>query len=135
MSFNLLLVTFITIGYVLIFIKIKSANSEKLSKNKAKKENTMLWRIFIIVATDVVCWLPIISFSFRSFFGYPIPYVVHSLTSIVLLPINSLLNPIIYSKLDVFFVQNFMNLYEKLNSQKATSLKNKQTVVKRTTAV
>ena len=133
MSFNLLLVTFITIGYVVIFIKIKLADSEKLSKSKPKKENTMLWRISLIVATDIVCWLPVISFSFRSFFGYPIPYIVHSLTAIILLPINSLLNPIIYSKLDVFLVQTFMNLYRMFNAQKVARIKSKQSVVKITT--
>ena len=38
MSFNLFLVIFISIGYVLIFIKIKSTNSERLSKNNLRKK-------------------------------------------------------------------------------------------------
>ena len=82
-----------------------SSKSEKLSKNKPTKENTLFFRISIIVATDIACWLPIIIFSFANFFGHPIPYIVHSLTSIVLLPINSLLNPIIYSKLDAIMTE------------------------------
>ena len=130
MSFNLLLITFITIGYVVIFIKIKLADSEKLSKSKPKKENTMLWRIFLIVATDIVCWLPVISFSFRSFFGYPIPNIVHSFTSIIVLPINSLINPIIYSKLDFIFVNALKNLNARFSTQKATNLKNNKAAVK-----
>ena len=42
MSFNLLPVTFTSIGYVLIFIKRKITNSEKLSESKPGKENIML---------------------------------------------------------------------------------------------
>ena len=61
----------------------------------------MLYRIFLVVVTDITCWLPIIVFTFLSLSEYPVPDIVHSLTSIVLLPINSLLNPILYSRLDV----------------------------------
>ena len=114
MSFNFFLVVFISIGYVLIFIKIKSTNSESLSKNKPRKEKTMLIRISLIVATDIICWLPVIVFSFLSFFGYPIPGIVHSFISIIVLPINSLLNPVIYSKLDVYLAVTLKKLYAKL---------------------
>ena len=60
----------------------------------------MLFRVFLIVATDIACWLPIIVLSFTSFLGYKVPEIVHSITSIVLLPINSLINPILYSRID-----------------------------------
>ena len=101
MSFNLILITFISLGYAFIFYKIWFSESDKLLKNRSKNENTMLYRVSLIVATDIACWLPIIVFSYAKYFGYQTPDIVHSLTSIVILPINSLLNPIIYSKLDV----------------------------------
>ena len=90
----------------------------------------MLWRVSLIVATDIVCWLPIILFSFRNFLGYQIPDIVHSITSIVLLPINSLLNPVIYSKLDVLLVKTLKSLLTKFNTQKLI-----QVLVKKVTTV
>ena len=100
----------------------------KRSEKQSKKEKTMLFRILLIVATDIICWLPVIIFTFLVFFGYSLPDIVHSFTSIVLLPINSLLNPILYSRLDatmikavkksIFTFKNFIreNLKIKSNS-------------------
>ena len=111
MSLNLVFVVSIIVGYVCIFYKIKHGTSDKLSKTKSRTDNKMFFRIFLIVATDIACWLPIILFSFANYFRYPIPDIVHSLTSIVLLPINSLLNPIIYSKYDVILIKKLKKLY------------------------
>ena len=94
----------------------------------------MFFRISLIVATDMICWLPIIFFSFRSFFGYPVPDIVHSFTSIIILPINSLINPIIYSKLDVIFVNALKNLNARFSKQNETNLKKNQAVAKKMTS-
>ena len=85
----------------MIFLKVKFNSSDKPSKKSSENENIMLFRVSLIVATGIACWLPIIIFSVASFFGYPIPDIIHSLTSIVLLLVNSLLNPVIFSKVDV----------------------------------
>jgi hypothetical protein len=47
-----------------------------------------------------LCWIPIIFMSIASYSGYHLPDIVHPISSIVFLPINSFLNPIIYSRLD-----------------------------------
>ena len=73
-------------------------------------------RIILIIVKDIACWLPIISFSYANFFGYPIPDMVHPLSSIVLLPINSLLNPIIYSTLDVLLFRKLKQFSQKFHS-------------------
>ena len=105
MSLNLFLITCISMGYVMIFYKIKSTSLEKNSKKSSKKEKTMIFRVSLIIATDIACWLPIIVFSYASFFQHEIPAIVHSITSILLLPINSLVNPILYSKIDVALIK------------------------------
>ena len=120
MSLNLILIIFISFGYALIFHKTWFSESDKLSQNRSKYENTMLYRVSLIVATDIACWLPIIMFSFAKFFGYQTPDIVHSLTSIVLLPINSLLNPIIYSKLDVI-INEKLKYFSSIRKSKNTS--------------
>ena len=110
LSFNLLIIIFICVGYALIFRSIQRKKVEKRSKEKtAQNKKTMFVRVFLVVATDVVCWLPIIIMSFLGLSGYEIPGIAHSVSSIVLLPINSLLNPVLYSKIEVL-------IYKKLNT-------------------
>ena len=123
MVLNLCLITFIIIGYVLIFKKNNSRKTDKIYKNKSKNENAMLIKVSLIVATDIACWLPIIVFSFVNFYGYQIPDIIHSLTSIVLLPINSLLNPIIYSTLDVILAKKLKKVSTYLKKSNIESLK------------
>ena len=111
MSLNSLLISFIAIGYALIFYKIRSQRVDKRSKKNSEKGKPVSVRIFLIMVTDVSCWLPIIVFSFASYFGYPIADVVHSLTSIVLLPINSLLNPVLYSRIDAVLFEKLKKVF------------------------
>ena len=126
LSFNFFIIIFICVGYVLIFHNIQRKKVDKSSKEKsAQNEKTMFVRVFLIVATDVVCWLPIIIMSFLRFFGYPIPDIAHSISSIVLLPINSLLNPVLYSKIEVFLFKKLSTvkkrMVRKLTAKKQTA--------------
>ena len=105
MSFNLLLIALISIGYILIFYKIRSSRVNNISTNRTEHERTFMIRVSMIVATDIVCWLPIIVFTYANYFGYQIPDIVVPLSSIVLLPINSFVNPFLYSKVEIFLYE------------------------------
>ena len=107
-----------SVGYVLIFYKIKCKKVKEKFQTSSKKEKTLVFRISLIIATDIACWLPVIVYSYSSYFGYPIPDSVHSLTSIVLLPINSLINPIIYSKIDVILIKMIQGISVRQSSKK-----------------
>ena len=113
MSFNLLMVILISAGYVLIFKKIRKSEVKNLSKNKSKNERNFMIRVFLIVATDIVCWLPVIAFTYASYFELKIPYITYSFSSIVLLPINSIINPFLYSKVEIILCK----LANKLNKR------------------
>ena len=111
LSFNLLLIVLISIGYVLIFYKIKFRKVDRRSKVKSdENEGTVFWRVFLIVATDIACWSPIIVLSYLKYFGYQIPEIAHPISSIVLLPINSLLNPVLYSKIESVMFKKLKSL-------------------------
>ena len=116
MSFNLLLITLISVGYILIFFEIRSSKVKNCSRNESKNEKKVMIRVFLIVATDIVCWLPIIAFTYASYFGFKIPDIVHPLSSIVLLPINSFINPFLYSRVEIV-------LYELINKYLKKCLK------------
>ena len=115
MSFNLLLIVLISAGYILIFYKVRSSRVNNLSTNKLEQERTLMIRVSLIVATDIVCWLPIIAFTYASYFGYQTPGIVIPLSSIVLLPINSFLNPFLYSRVETVLYEILKNFVKRIN--------------------
>ena len=54
-------------------------------------------KVFRILATDFCCWFPISLIAILSIAGVPISNTAYAVSAIILLPINSALNPIIYS--------------------------------------
>ena len=105
MSFNLLLIVLISTGYIFIHYKISSSKVKIVSTNRTEQERKFMVRVSLIVVTDIVCWLPIIVFTYANYFGYQIPDIVVPLSSIVLLPINSFVNPFLYSKVETFLYE------------------------------
>ena len=49
------------------------------------------------MATDFCCWIPITIMVFINFSGTSVSDIAYVISAIVLLPINSALNPILYS--------------------------------------
>ena len=122
LSFNFIIIVLICIGYVFIFYKVSNTKVKKeISKKHRKKQEgkhqkSLYMLVFLIVLTDVLCWLPIIIMSFASILGYNIPEIAHSISSIVLLPINSLLNPIIYSRIELIFKKKLKRIFDPLEN-------------------
>ena len=54
-------------------------------------------KIYRLMATDFCCWIPITIMVFINFSGIPVSDIAYVISAIVLLPINSALNPILYS--------------------------------------
>ena len=67
-----------------------------------KRIERLKTRVIFIIATNALCWVPIIVMAFVSYGGFRLPAFVYPLSAIVLLPVNSALNPIIYSRLDEY---------------------------------
>uniref|UniRef100_A0A5F8HA51 Relaxin family peptide receptor 1 n=1 Tax=Monodelphis domestica TaxID=13616 RepID=A0A5F8HA51_MONDO len=66
-------------------------------RNHVKKEVTLAKRFFFIVFTDALCWIPIFILKFLSLLQVEIPGTITSWVVIFILPINSALNPILYT--------------------------------------
>ncbi|XP_016918115.2 relaxin receptor 1 isoform X1 [Apis cerana] len=54
-------------------------------------------RFFLIVLTDAACWAPIIVLKIRALLKYPIPADLHAWVVIFILPVNSAVNPLLYT--------------------------------------
>ena len=91
LGLNLLCFVAIAIFYGFIdFLTIKSAN-------RLNNDSTINRKIALIIATDFICWFPFIILCFLHSLHVMDGTKWYSLFSIVILPINSVINPILYS--------------------------------------
>ncbi|KYN28426.1 Relaxin receptor 1 [Trachymyrmex cornetzi] len=54
-------------------------------------------RFFLIVLTDAACWAPIIALKILAMMKYPVPPDLHAWIVIFILPVNSTVNPLLYT--------------------------------------
>ncbi|XP_076279969.1 leucine-rich repeat-containing G protein-coupled receptor 3 [Lasioglossum baleicum] len=86
----------ITIGYVYagMFVSIwKTRHACSLSV----RDSEFALRFFLIVLTDAACWAPIIILKIRAMMMYPIPADLHAWLVVFILPVNSAVNPLLYT--------------------------------------
>ena len=99
----------VSAAYITInVITTKSSKSLLLSSgptaNVVKKRNQKLQRkIATIISTDFLCWVPFVLVCFLHYYGVLDATAQYGLFSIVILPINSIINPFLYSEM----MQNF----------------------------
>jgi len=74
-------------------------------------------KIYRLLVTDFCCWVPITIMAFIKFSGVHLSGIAYVVSAILLLPINSALNPILYS--DVF--DKFVDAIRNCNSSKFRS--------------
>ena len=104
--YNLTALLFICCSYIYIFCSSKKSSKKMKTTNQTK--NVKLGRrISYIILTDIASWLPIIIISFASYIGYTVEGEVSAISVIVLLPINSAINPLIYSRIDTLIKDCF----------------------------
>ena len=108
---NFLLFLFMTVAYVAIFLKSylssrqlakKGTRREVQARKKnasARRERALAKRVFFIILTDCACWMPIIVMGIRSLAekDYSPRGDLPAWIAVFVLPINSALNPIIYT--------------------------------------
>ncbi|NXF32164.1 RXFP1 protein, partial [Nyctibius bracteatus] len=93
------LAAFITIvfAYSGMFYSIHVTASKTAERGVCSREVTVAKRFFFIVFTDALCWIPIFLLKLLSLLQVEIPGTVTSWVVIFILPINSALNPLLYT--------------------------------------
>ena len=96
LAVNFICFLFISTSY--FFITIMSVSSSKSIVNKQiNNRNRRLQRkISIIIATDFCCWIPFVVICCLHSLSVMDATPWYSLFSIVILPINSVINPLLY---------------------------------------
>ena len=90
--FNLLICLYIVCVYVIIC----RHKPTKLKPFPAKQTKTLHKRIALLIGTDCACWLPICLVVILRVSGYSISDYVYEFAAIILLPINSAVNPLFH---------------------------------------
>ncbi|XP_077977784.1 uncharacterized protein LOC144433352 [Glandiceps talaboti] len=100
---------FILCAYIVMFHKIRRSRTN-LRSTKESQDLILLKRFSLIVATDFMCWMPIIIVKFVSLAGMGINESVYAWIAIFVLPVNSALNPILYTMTTKMFKQQMLRL-------------------------
>ncbi|EDO32738.1 predicted protein [Nematostella vectensis] len=88
----------IFILYFIMFIKIKQSHQLTGTGSHQRSATASIGsRMVFIVLTDFVCWIPIIIIGIASLSGMQAPPEVYAWVAVFVLPLNSALNPILYT--------------------------------------
>ena len=96
LTVNLICFVVIACCYIYInYINLRSANKTNTEKSRKKAQNVQR-RISVIILTDFLCWVPCIIICLLHYMGVINATNFYPYFSILILPINSLINPLIY---------------------------------------
>ena len=114
-AINFLSFVFIAVSYFFIY-KHSTASSATLGTNRPNNQaKTMQKRIARIIATDFCCWIPICVMGFVRL-GVEFSDIAYQISAVLLLPINSAINPLLFSPLSDKLIDLCRNTYQKLKN-------------------
>jgi len=96
-TLNFILFIYMVVVYVLIYKKVSGmsvSTSAKKDPNRGMQE-----RISRLLLTDFVCWIPVCIMAYLRVSGVYLPPNAYIVSAGFLLPINSAMNPLLYSRL------------------------------------
>ncbi|XP_065136155.1 relaxin receptor 2b [Paramisgurnus dabryanus] len=104
LGLNLVAFLIIVISYSSMFYSIyKTGINATELRGRLHRDVAMAHRFFFIVFSDALCWIPIFLVKILSLLEFKIPGTITSWVVIFILPINSALNPILYTLTTSFF--------------------------------
>ncbi|KAK3728043.1 hypothetical protein QZH41_004797 [Actinostola sp. cb2023] len=96
-AFNGFAFLFILLSYVAIFVKVRA--SSKAVRSNMNNDAALARRVVLIILTDFFCWIPVVIIGCLSLTqGFEDPQgQAYAWIAVFVLPINSSLNPILYT--------------------------------------
>ncbi|XP_048775315.2 G-protein coupled receptor GRL101-like [Ostrea edulis] len=94
---NFFLFLGILIGQISVFVEVLRSGRNVRSSKSMQREKTLAITVLGVVLTDILCWIPIGTIGMLTFFGVSIASDVYAWIIVVVLPINSALNPLLYT--------------------------------------
>ncbi len=94
---NLLAFLIITFSYTSLYLSVRSSAKGLQRSSDSSAQIKLATRMAFLVLTDMFCWMPVIIMGCLSQFGVFISGDVYAWTAVLVLPLNSSLNPYIYT--------------------------------------
>ena len=107
LAVNLFCFIVITCCYIVIILKTKQSSQrsgQNDNEERQKNERAIQNKIMIIIATDFLCWVPFIVISALHNLAYIDASKWYSTFAMTVLPLNSVINPLVYDKALADFV-------------------------------
>ena len=121
---NIVCISVVAVSYIFITVKTIKGSSSLVQQNgelakTIRARNAKLQRkIAIIIGTDLVCWIPFIIASGLHYFEVIDATPTYGIFSIVILPLNAIINPFLYSsKLTEWTLQFISWVKVKINNR------------------
>ncbi|XP_062571340.1 relaxin receptor 1-like isoform X2 [Saccostrea cucullata] len=94
---NFLLFLGIFIGQIAIFYEVITVGRSVTCSRSRQRELSLTKSLAAIVLTDICCWIPVGTIGLLTFGGISVSGEVYDWIVVIVLPVNSALNPIIYN--------------------------------------
>ncbi|KAL8590308.1 hypothetical protein ACOMHN_006424 [Nucella lapillus] len=94
---NFILFLLIAAGQVFIYWSIRTNSMAAGDSNKKSNDLTIARRLITIAMSDFLCWFPIGLLGLLASIGVPVPGEVSVAIAIIILPVNSAINPFLYT--------------------------------------
>nr|KAG5688896.1 hypothetical protein BaRGS_009737 [Batillaria attramentaria] len=94
---NFALFVFIAAGQVSIYWSVRSNRMAPSETTRKSKDLVIARRLLVVVMSDFLCWFPVGFLGLLASEGTPIPGEVNVALAIIALPVNSALNPFLYT--------------------------------------
>lgn len=110
-----------SLSYLLMLFEVNSHH-----KTQNNREIYLAKTLIAVAVTDIFCWIPIEVIGFLTFMGIDVTSKVYAWVIVVVLPINSALNPIIYTFSAMLRRRQRNNLLESLSNRLSYSNTNEE---------
>ena len=114
-TLNFVSFVFIAVSYFIIYKHSISSSANLGTSRPINQAAKMQKRIARIIATDFCCWIPICIMAFVRL-GVEFSDIVYQISAVLLLPINSTMNPILFSSLLDKLIDLCRHTYQRLRN-------------------
>ncbi|XP_071493575.1 G-protein coupled receptor GRL101-like [Diadema antillarum] len=110
----------ILISYGVMFNVARKTQKAAMRSLSSKVSDSMARRMSVIVFTDFCCWMPIIILGVASLCGASIPPAVYAWVAVFVMPVNSAVNPVLYTLGSAPTIRTLLNRARSTISSQAT---------------
>jgi len=118
---NFVLFLLIAVGQLVIYWSIRTNSMSSADTSRKSKDLTIARRLLTVAMSDFLCWFPIGVLGLMASKGVAVPGEVSVAMAILVLPLNSALNPFLYT-INVFIEKRQRNKLVKLREHLTTQI-------------